>query len=80
MDCEVDFGREDLVPAVDGMDEVSTAFEAAGAAEGVGERGVGGEVGVNGGCLLVWGGLGKFVDYSGYILDGIVHCVGVGYL
>lgn len=55
----------DLVPAVYTPDQPSRTFEAARAAEGVREAGVGGEVFFEGGALGGGWGLREEVDYLG---------------
>lgn len=51
IDLDVDVRGEDLVPAVDVGDDGAAAIEGARAAERVGEGGVWGEVGFDGGLL-----------------------------
>lgn len=52
VDGELDGRAEDFVPPENGVKEPSAAFETACAAERVGERGIGGEVVVDGRFLL----------------------------
>ena len=47
VDLELDFGAQELVPFVNGVDQIATAFEGAGAAEGVREGCIGCKVGVD---------------------------------
>ena len=47
VDFELNLGAQDLVPFVDGVDQIAAAFERAGATERVRERGIGGEVGID---------------------------------
>lgn len=73
VDIELNFRAQDLVPAVDGVDQVAAALPAAGAAQWVSERGIGREVGVD--DLLLFGGrtLGELVNDAADFLDGVVH-------
>ena len=77
LDLRINPRTHDLVPSKDCLDEQATAFKAAGAAEGVDEFGVGGEVGVDGVFLLFGRALDEFVDYAWGVADGVVHCCGV---
>jgi hypothetical protein len=47
VDFELDLGAQELVPLVDGMDQIATTLEGAGAAERVCERCIGREVGID---------------------------------
>ena len=47
VDLEFDLGAQELVPFVNGVDQIAAAFERAGAAEGMRERGIGCKVGID---------------------------------
>jgi len=73
VDVQLDFGAQQLVPLVDGMDQVATSIERAGATEWMRERGIGREVSVDGFGLLVWCSLAEGVHHLGDVFGGIVH-------
>lgn len=73
VDIELDFRAQDLVPAVDGVDQGPASFEATGAAEWVGKRGIGREVGVDRLFLLGRRALGELVHDAGDFLYGVLH-------
>jgi hypothetical protein len=47
VDLEFNFWAQELVPFVNGVDQIATAFKGAGAAEGMCERGIGCEVSID---------------------------------
>ena len=47
VDIELDLGAQELVPFVDGMDQIATTIEGASAAEGMRERCIWCEVGID---------------------------------
>jgi hypothetical protein len=47
VDLELNLRAQELIPFVNGVDQIATAFERAGAAEGVCERGIGCKVGID---------------------------------
>jgi hypothetical protein len=47
VDLELNLRAQELVPFVNGVDQIATAFEGAGAAEGMRERGIGCKVGID---------------------------------
>ena len=47
VDFELDLRAQELVPFVNGVNQIATAFEGAGAAEGMRERGIGCKVGID---------------------------------
>jgi hypothetical protein len=73
VDVQFDFGAQQLVPLVDGVDQVATPVEGAGATEWVRERGIGREISVDGFGLLVWSALAEGVHYLGDVFGRIVH-------
>jgi len=75
VNLQLDPRAQDLVPAVYAPDQPSAALEAAGAAEGVREGGVGGEVFLDRGALGAGWGLREGVDDVGDfgdLLGGLV--------
>lgn len=74
LDLELNARAHDLVPAVDAPDQPAATVEAAGAAEGVREGCVGGEVGFD--CLALerrWG-LREAMDDGGNFGGWVFHC------
>jgi len=55
------------------VDQVPAAVERAGTAEGMRERGIGREVGVDGFCLLVGSALAEGVHHLGDFFGRILH-------
>jgi hypothetical protein len=47
VDIELDLGAQELVPFVDGVDQIATAIKRTGAAEWMRKRGIGCEVGID---------------------------------
>lgn len=47
VDLELNLGAQELVPFVNGVDQIATAFERSGAAKRVRERGIGCEVSID---------------------------------
>jgi hypothetical protein len=52
VDIELNFGAQELVPFVNGVDQVAAALERTGATEWVRKRGIGRKVGIDGFGLL----------------------------
>jgi len=80
INLQLDPRAQDLVPAVYAPDQPSAALEAAGAAEGVREGGVGGEVFLDRGALGAGRGLREGVDDVGDfgdLLGGVSYGVRV---
>lgn len=75
IDIQFDRRAHNLVPAEDGMDQPPAALEAAGAAEGMSEGGIGGEVLVDSFFLLLRRALGQAMDDGGDLLDWVFHRV-----
>ena len=73
VDLELNLRAQELVPFVNGVDQIATSIERAGAAEWMRERGIGREVSVDGFGLLVWCSLAEGVHHLGDVFGGIVH-------
>ena len=73
LNLNLDPRTHNLVPAVDGVDELATSIEATRTAEGMCERGIGREVCGDGCFLLFRRALRELVDYGRNILHWVVH-------
>jgi hypothetical protein len=73
VDVQLDLWAQQFVPLVDGVDQVATPVERAGATKGMRERGIGREVSVDGVCLLVRSALAEGVHHLGDVFGWVVH-------
>jgi hypothetical protein len=73
VDVQFDLRAQQFVPLVDGVDQVAASIERAGATEGMRERGIGREIGVDGFGLLVRSALAQGVHHLGDIFGWIFH-------